>query len=112
MKKTKEPKIKLNFESCYNYKKLKDEVLVDEQHDDEIVRIHTTHNDGPWIMVNTYVIDTSYCWYTEQLEDTIERIVLMYFINGIPFTFDELEDLDKTEADLPMIKTIADLEKR
>ena len=108
MKKTKEPKIKLNFESCYNYKKLKDEGLVD----DEIVRIHTTHNDGPWIMVNTYVIDTSYCWYTEQLEDTIERIVLMYFINGIPFTFDELEDLDKTEADLPMIKTIADLEKR
>ncbi len=47
MKKTKEPKIKLNFESCYNYKKLKDEGLVDEQHDDEIVRIHTTHNDGP-----------------------------------------------------------------
>ena len=46
MKKTKEPKIKLNFESCYNYKKLKDEGLVDEQHDDEIVRIHTTHNDG------------------------------------------------------------------
>lgn len=108
MKKTKEPKIKLNFESCYNYKKLKDEGLID----DEIVRIHTTHNDGPWIMVNTYVIDTSYCWYTEQLEGTIERIVLMYFINGIPFTFDELEDLDKTEADLPMIKTIADLEKR
>ena len=63
-------------------------------------------------MVNTYVIDTSYCWYTEQLEDTIERIVLMYFIKGIPFTFDELEDLYKTEADLPMIKTIADLEKR
>ena len=54
-------------------------------------------------MVNTFVIDTSYCWYTEQLEGTIERIVLMYFINGIPFTFDELEDLDKTEADLPMI---------
>ena len=47
MKKTKEPKIKLNFKSCYNYKKLKDEGLVDEQHDDEIVRIHTTHNDGP-----------------------------------------------------------------
>jgi hypothetical protein len=43
MKKTKEPKIKLNFESCYNYKKLKDEGLID----DEIVRIHTTHNDGP-----------------------------------------------------------------
>ena len=63
-------------------------------------------------MVNTFVIDTSYCWYTEQLEGTIERIVLMYFINGIPFTFDELEDLDKTEADLPAIKTIADLEKR
>ena len=92
--------------------RLKDEGLVDESNDDEIVRIHTTHNDGPWIMVNTFMIDTSYCWYTEQLEGTIERIVLMYFINGIPFTFDELEDLDKTEVDLPMIKTIADLEKR
>tara|TARA_S200000501_G_C20493319_1_gene599217 strand:+ start:199 stop:342 length:144 start_codon:yes stop_codon:yes gene_type:complete len=47
MKKTKEPKIKFNFDGCYNYNKLKDEGLVDESNDDEIVRIHTTHNDGP-----------------------------------------------------------------
>ena len=63
-------------------------------------------------MVNTFVIETTYCWYSEELEGTIERIVLMYLINGIPFTFDELEDLDRTEEDLPMITTIADYEKR
>jgi hypothetical protein len=32
-----------------------------------------------------YRIDTTYCWYNCGTE-----IVLMYFINGIPFTFDEL----------------------
>jgi hypothetical protein len=36
----------------------------------------------------------------------------MYFINGIPFTHDELEDLNQTEEDLPMIKIIADYEKK
>ena len=63
-------------------------------------------------MADSFVIETTYCWYIEELEDSFERIVLMYFINGIPFTFDELEDLDQTEEDLPMITTIADYEKR
>lgn len=34
-----------------------------------------------------YKIDTAYCWY-----DQGTQIVLMYFINHIPFTFDELPD--------------------
>ena len=32
-----------------------------------------------------YRIDTAYCWYSQK-----KTIVLMYFINNIPFTFDEL----------------------
>ena len=32
-----------------------------------------------------YRIDTAYCWYNNKTQ-----IVLMYFINHIPFTFDEL----------------------
>ena len=31
-----------------------------------------------------YKITKSYCWYNQT------EIVLMYFINGVPFTFDEL----------------------
>tara|TARA_A100000164_G_scaffold131053_1_gene116179 strand:- start:80 stop:220 length:141 start_codon:yes stop_codon:yes gene_type:complete len=43
----KEPKFKSTFEGCYNFQKLKDEGLVDEEStDDPIVLIHTTHNDG------------------------------------------------------------------
>ena len=43
----KEPKFKPTFEGCYNFQKLKDEGLVDEElTDDPIVLIHTTHNDG------------------------------------------------------------------
>lgn len=34
-----------------------------------------------------YKIEKKYCWYDKQ-----SKIVLMYFINGIPFTFDELPD--------------------
>ena len=34
-----------------------------------------------------YRIDAAYCWY-----DKGTQIVLMYFINHIPFTFDELPD--------------------
>lgn len=34
-----------------------------------------------------YKIDTRYVWYNRGSE-----IVLMYFINGIPFTFDDLPD--------------------
>ena len=34
-----------------------------------------------------YRIDAAYCWY-----DNGTKIVLMYFIQGTPFTFDELPD--------------------
>jgi hypothetical protein len=34
-----------------------------------------------------YRIETAYCWYNRG-----SQIVLMYFINHIPFTFDELPD--------------------
>jgi hypothetical protein len=34
-----------------------------------------------------YKIDAAYCWYNKGTQ-----IVLMYFINHIPFTFDELPD--------------------
>jgi hypothetical protein len=34
-----------------------------------------------------YKIDAAYCWYNKGTQ-----IVLMYFINNIPFTFDELPD--------------------
>jgi len=34
-----------------------------------------------------YRIDTAYCWYNKRT-----KIVLMYFINHVPFTFDELPD--------------------
>ena len=58
-----------------------------------------------------YTIDSTYCWYSDWVNNH-ERIVLMYSINGIPFTFDELEDLEQTEEDLPTIKMIADYEQK
>ena len=36
-----------------------------------------------------YRITKNYCWYDYE---TYSSIVKMYFINGVPFTFDELED--------------------
>ena len=40
-------KFKPSFDSCYNYEKLKDEGLVEEEStEDPIVLIHTTHDDG------------------------------------------------------------------
>ena len=43
----KQPKFRKNFDGCYNYKKLKDEGLVEEKStEDPIVLIHTTHDDG------------------------------------------------------------------
>ena len=51
-----------------------------------------------------YRIDTRYVWYNEG-----RQIVLMYFIQGIPFTFDELPD--DGLYDLSLID-IADGEKR
>ena len=34
-----------------------------------------------------YRIDTRYVWYNKETE-----LVLMYFINGIPFTFDDVPE--------------------
>ena len=40
-------KISPSFEGCYSYDKLKSEGQVDEETlDDEIIRIHTEHNDA------------------------------------------------------------------
>ena len=39
----KQPKVKLSFDGCYNYKKLKEEGLVEEKpSDDEWIRMQTT----------------------------------------------------------------------
>lgn len=35
-----------------------------------------------------YKIHADYCWY---FESKISRIVLMYFISGVPFTFNEID---------------------
>ena len=43
----------------------------------------------------SYRIDTAYCWY-----DNGSMIVKMYFINQIPFTFDELPDGHLYDKDL------------
>ena len=49
MKKQNDPKIKLSFDGCYNYKKLKEQGLVENtKEDDELIRLHTElNNDGP-----------------------------------------------------------------
>jgi len=51
-----------------------------------------------------YRIDASYVWYNKGTQ-----IVLMYFINQVAFTFDELED--DSIKDLELIK-LADNERR
>lgn len=51
-----------------------------------------------------YRIDTAYVWYNKKTQ-----IVLMYFINQVPFTFDELPEI--AEQDLEIIH-LADNEKR
>jgi hypothetical protein len=51
-----------------------------------------------------YRIDTAYCWYNKGTQ-----IVLMYFINHIPFTFDEIPDC--AIQDLEIIH-LADNERR
>jgi len=51
-----------------------------------------------------YRIDARYCWYNEGTQ-----IVLIYFINHLPFTFDELPD--GSLYDLDLIE-LADNEKR
>ena len=49
MKKQKEPKIKFNFGGCYNYKKLKEEGLVEtEKTEEEFLRMYKEENsDAP-----------------------------------------------------------------
>ncbi len=56
-----------------------------------------------------YRIDSTYCWHRDWVGEN-ERIVLMYYINGIPFTYDELEDVLENDAWLPAVKMIADNE--
>ena len=51
-----------------------------------------------------YRIDTAYVWYNKG-----KMIVLMYFINHVPFTFDELPDC--AMQDLEIIH-LADNERR
>ena len=43
MKDEKKPKVKLSFDGCYNFKKLKEEGLFEEQNpDEEWIRMQTT----------------------------------------------------------------------
>ncbi len=51
-----------------------------------------------------YRMDSRYCWYNEGT-----MIVLMYFLNQIPFTFDELPDGSLYDLDLIQL---ADNERR
>ena len=37
----------------------------------------------------------AYCWYDSMELGSPERIVKMYFINGIPFTWDELTEAEE-----------------
>ena len=59
----------------------------------------------------TYQIDTTYCWYSDWTNKN-KRIVIMYFINGVPFTFDELEDIEEHEYNMREMKVIADNEPK
>ena len=36
----------------------------------------------------------------------------MYFINGIPFTWDDLEDIGVSKEDIPKLKIIADNQRK
>ena len=46
MKKQDKPKIKLSFDGCYNYKKLKEEGLVQNtKEDDDLIKLHTELNN-------------------------------------------------------------------
>ena len=51
-----------------------------------------------------YRIDARYCWYNKG-----QTMVLMYFINNIPFTFDDVPD--EYYFDLELIE-LADKERR
>ena len=64
-----------------------------------------------WESDMPYRIDSTYCWYRDWAGNN-ERIVFMYYINGIPFTYDELEDVLENDAWLPAVKMIADNETK
>jgi len=53
-----------------------------------------------------YLIETKYTWYDH---DEISELILLYLIQGIPFTFDELPEIAKSH---PEIIKLADEEKR
>ena len=42
-----------------------------------------------------YRIDTKYCWYNKK-----KQVVLMYFIQNVPFTFDDLPDFALQDAEI------------
>ncbi len=58
-----------------------------------------------------YRIDSSFCWYSDW-QNKDKRIVYMYYINGMPFTYDELEDLNEDSVYMPGIKMIANNETK
>jgi len=49
-----------------------------------------------------YQISSTYCWYSDWLNKN-DKVVLMYFINGIPFTWDDLSDVGKEQEDVLLI---------
>ena len=53
-----------------------------------------------------YHIDTKYAWYDHQ-EGRV--LILLYFIQNVPFTFDELPEIAKSH---PEVVNLADDEKR
>ena len=42
-----------------------------------------------------YTIDTKYCWHNKKT-----KIVLMYFIQNVPFTFDDLPEFAMHDAEV------------
>ena len=54
-------------------------------------------------------ITNNYCWltlYTQKPEETVKVIVMMWFVNGIPFTF---EELPKPVQEMPEVMVEADV---
>jgi len=58
-----------------------------------------------------YRIESTYCWYSDW-QNKDKRIVYMYYINGVPFTYDELEDIDEDSVYMPGIVMIANNETK
>ena len=54
-----------------------------------------------------YLIHTCYCWYDS--EDG-EKLVFMYFIQNVPFTFDELPEIAKEDLELECNPLVFELE--